>query len=63
MTRELPNNVPFQAKLTLITAAQSTWQASVQTSFEKVFEAMVRLLIGCLENHFRRHELLQSHLK
>lgn len=63
MTRELPGNVPFEAKIALITASQETWKSSVRKCFDRVLEAMVAVLIECVDQRFQRHELLRGRLQ
>ncbi|KAK0463897.1 P-loop containing nucleoside triphosphate hydrolase protein [Desarmillaria tabescens] len=63
LTRELPNNVPFEAKVELITAFQATWHASVMNCFNRVQGCTYEVLMGCIERDFARYAILKGHLK
>ncbi|KAJ7915221.1 hypothetical protein B0H13DRAFT_1610747, partial [Mycena leptocephala] len=63
ITRELPGNIPFSAKKTLITAFQHTWLACARDCFNAVKQSMVALLMRCIDEKFGRYELLQTRLK
>jgi hypothetical protein len=63
ITRELPNSVPFEAKLTLIKAFQSTWEDAVQDCFGTVCALTTGLLDGCIEKQFKQYEVLLNHIR
>ncbi|KAF8878222.1 P-loop containing nucleoside triphosphate hydrolase protein [Infundibulicybe gibba] len=63
MTRELPNNVPFNAKVTLITAYQSSWDESMETCFDDVKRYMLSTLNDKIVQQFHAHERLQNHIR
>ncbi|KAK0503501.1 P-loop containing nucleoside triphosphate hydrolase protein [Armillaria luteobubalina] len=63
LTRELPNNVPFEAKVELIHAFQATWRASVMNCFNRVQGCTFEVLMKCIEKDFSRYVILQGHLK
>ncbi|KAK0210987.1 P-loop containing nucleoside triphosphate hydrolase protein [Desarmillaria ectypa] len=63
LTRELPNNVPFEAKVELITAFQTTWYASVMNCFNRVQGCTYEVLMGCIERDFARYTILKGHPK
>ncbi|KAF8145095.1 P-loop containing nucleoside triphosphate hydrolase protein [Mycena galopus ATCC 62051] len=63
ITRELPGNIPFSAKKTLITAFQQTWLACAVDCFNAVKQSMLALLMRCIDEKFGRYELLQTRLK
>ncbi|KAF7360121.1 hypothetical protein MVEN_00740500 [Mycena venus] len=67
ITRELPGNIPFSAKKTLITAFQNTWLTCAvdcfNRSFESVKHSMLALLMRCIDEKFGRYEHLQARLK
>ncbi|PBK78407.1 hypothetical protein ARMSODRAFT_947314 [Armillaria solidipes] len=63
LTRELPNNVPFEAKVELINAFQATWHASVMNCFNRVQGCTYEVLMKCIEKDFSRYVILQGHLK
>ncbi|KAJ7223681.1 P-loop containing nucleoside triphosphate hydrolase protein [Mycena haematopus] len=62
ITRELPGNIPFSAKKTLITAFQQNWLACAVSCFNDVKQSMVALLLRCIEEKFGRYELLHKRL-
>ncbi|KAJ6614595.1 P-loop containing nucleoside triphosphate hydrolase protein [Mycena sp. CBHHK59/15] len=63
ITRQLPGNIPFEAKKSLITAFQQTWLSSTVECFDSVKYAMLALLMRCIDERFGRYELLQRRLK
>ncbi|KAJ7668026.1 P-loop containing nucleoside triphosphate hydrolase protein [Mycena rosella] len=63
ITRELPGNIPFSAKKSLICAFQSTWLKSAADCFDSVKHAMLALLMRCIDDKFGRYELLQARMK
>ncbi|KAF7351392.1 hypothetical protein MSAN_01570900 [Mycena sanguinolenta] len=63
ITRELPGNIPFSAKKTLITAFQQTWYACAAECFNTVKQSMLALLIRCIDEKFGRYNLLRKRLK
>jgi len=62
ITRELPDNIPFEAKSFLIKSFQQSWQCSMITCFDRVREAMVKILNETISLQFERYGYLQSHL-
>ncbi|KAJ7735808.1 P-loop containing nucleoside triphosphate hydrolase protein [Mycena metata] len=62
ITRELPGNIPFSAKKSLITAFQSTWLDCAAHCFNLVKHSMLALLMRCIGEKFGRYELLQARL-
>jgi hypothetical protein len=63
ITRELPGNIPFSAKKSLITAFQQTWLTCAVDCFAKVKHSMLALLMRCIDEKFGRYELLHARLK
>ncbi|KAJ7108734.1 P-loop containing nucleoside triphosphate hydrolase protein [Mycena epipterygia] len=63
ITRELPGNIPFSSKKSLITAFQQTWLKSAADCFDSVKHAMLALLMRCIDDRFGRYELLQTRLR
>ncbi|KAK0196875.1 P-loop containing nucleoside triphosphate hydrolase protein [Armillaria mellea] len=63
LTRELPNNVPFEAKVELINAFQANWRTSVMNCFNRVQGCTYEVLMKCIEKGFSRYVILQGHLK
>ncbi|KAJ6582935.1 P-loop containing nucleoside triphosphate hydrolase protein [Mycena vulgaris] len=63
ITRELPGNIPFSSKKSLITAFQQSWLTSAAACFDSVKHAMLALLMRCIDEKFGRYELLQTRMK
>ncbi|KAJ6487722.1 P-loop containing nucleoside triphosphate hydrolase protein [Mycena sanguinolenta] len=63
ITRELPGNIPFSAKKTLITAFQQTWYTCAAECFNSVKQSMLALLVRCIDERFGRYEPLRKRLK
>ncbi|KAL0952898.1 hypothetical protein HGRIS_007116 [Hohenbuehelia grisea] len=61
--RELPNNIPFRAKASLISAFQEPWQHNVVNCLQSVQKQLLNLLLGLVETKFGRFAVLQSNLK
>ena len=63
ITRELPDNIPFQAKVALITSFQSNWESSTKECFDVVREATSKMLFECSAREFRRYPKLHQLVK
>ncbi|KAK0496696.1 P-loop containing nucleoside triphosphate hydrolase protein [Armillaria luteobubalina] len=64
ITRELPNNVPFDAKVALITSFQHSWPASVKSCFDDVRNTVLNTLLDCVDHErLGRYDLLTHHLR
>ncbi|KAJ7449129.1 P-loop containing nucleoside triphosphate hydrolase protein [Mycena galericulata] len=63
ITRELPGNIPFSSKKSLITAFQQTWFASTAVCFDSIKRSMLEQLMRSIDEKFGRYELLQTRLK
>ncbi|KAE9397400.1 P-loop containing nucleoside triphosphate hydrolase protein, partial [Gymnopus androsaceus JB14] len=63
ITRELPNNVPYEAKASLIVRFQATWPKAVDECFQRVEDVTLKLLFKLVEERFGRFALLQSHIR
>ncbi|KAE9397406.1 hypothetical protein BT96DRAFT_1020873 [Gymnopus androsaceus JB14] len=63
ITRELPNNVPYEAKASLIVRFQVTWPKTVDECFQRVEDVTLKLLLKMVEERFGRFALLQSHIR
>ncbi|KAI0820102.1 P-loop containing nucleoside triphosphate hydrolase protein [Trametes gibbosa] len=59
VTRELPNNIPYPAKRSLIEDFQETWTAQTMVCFERVEKEFKTCLMELVRNRFERF----SHLK
>ncbi|KII84204.1 hypothetical protein PLICRDRAFT_46578 [Plicaturopsis crispa FD-325 SS-3] len=62
ITRELPNNVPFDAKVVLIDEFQSTWENFATVCFDRVRKCMLKTLLECISKYFGGYEGLRNHL-
>jgi len=62
ITRELPGNVPFDTKVSLIDSFQETWQTMKDTCFDNIREYMLETLCECITKTFKRYGNLQSHV-
>ncbi|THU97629.1 hypothetical protein K435DRAFT_753802 [Dendrothele bispora CBS 962.96] len=63
ITRELPNNVPFDAKVALIMEFQATWAVAVAECFNAVEKATLTLLMKKVDIDFQRYEILRGHIR
>jgi len=63
ITRELPDNVPFQAKVALIASFQGTWESSTSQCFDTVRSSMLKVLFECINAKFQRYENLEAHIR
>ncbi|PBK80191.1 hypothetical protein ARMGADRAFT_1003277 [Armillaria gallica] len=64
VTRELPNNVPFDAKVVLITDFQHSWPSSVKSCFDDVRNTVLNTLLSCVDHErIGRYDLLTHHLR
>ncbi|KZT22881.1 hypothetical protein NEOLEDRAFT_1180623 [Neolentinus lepideus HHB14362 ss-1] len=63
ITRELPDDVPFPCKVSLIQAFQTTWNPSAMECFESAQRSMVNLLHDLLCAYFSRYEPLHKQLR
>ncbi|KAK0463456.1 P-loop containing nucleoside triphosphate hydrolase protein [Desarmillaria tabescens] len=63
ITRELPNNVPFDAKVALITSFQRSWPHFVKSCFDNVRNTVLNTLLACVDHErLGRYDLLRHHL-
>ncbi|KAF7319138.1 hypothetical protein HMN09_00250200 [Mycena chlorophos] len=62
ITRELPGNIPYSAKKSLIIAFQATWLSHVRTCFDAIKQVMLNLLLQSVEHQFGRYALLTNKL-
>jgi hypothetical protein len=60
ITRELPNNVPFSAKVALIHQFTERWSTPVQICFEAVRTKTLAALLELVSVHFGRFAHLQN---
>ena len=60
MTRELPNNVPYAAKRSLIRSFQQSWEAAAMTCFEEVHRVFKEVLENLARRHFERYTTLHA---
>ncbi|KAH7928503.1 hypothetical protein BV22DRAFT_199383 [Leucogyrophana mollusca] len=62
-TRELPGNIPFPAKVTLIDAFQVTWESAASECSEQIRKSLLSLLLNCVKDQFERYGNLKAHLQ
>lgn len=63
ITRELPGNIPYAAKLTLLQSFQQSWESSAFSAFEAVQEAFQKTLSSLMKKYFERYGNLMSIVK
>ncbi|TFY83071.1 hypothetical protein EWM64_g941 [Hericium alpestre] len=63
MTRELPNNVPFSAKVSLIKEFQYRWPEAAKACFSAVHDNLMRQLLACVHSDFGRWESLHGQIR
>ncbi|KAG6863142.1 hypothetical protein C0991_007944 [Blastosporella zonata] len=63
ITRELPNNVPFSAKVDLITNFQASWEFATKVCFGAVRKQVQRMLEHHVAQTFHRYENLEGHIQ
>ncbi|KAI0066060.1 P-loop containing nucleoside triphosphate hydrolase protein [Artomyces pyxidatus] len=63
ITRELPNNVPFSAKVTLIKAFQEKWDDAATRCFSSVVAETEQALLTCAKIKFGRWDHLHSMIR
>ncbi|TFK69295.1 hypothetical protein BDN72DRAFT_796685 [Pluteus cervinus] len=63
-TRELPGNVPYTAKVALITSVQTSWPQSVHACADAVRNSLLQTLHECAEHRFKSfptlHRLIRA---
>ncbi|KAF8591661.1 hypothetical protein K439DRAFT_1626647 [Ramaria rubella] len=62
-TRELPNNIPFPAKVALIERFTASWEAPINDCFHAVLNRVFLTLMGLITERFGRFSLLQSRVR
>ncbi|KAG6811611.1 hypothetical protein H0H92_006626 [Tricholoma furcatifolium] len=63
ITRELPNNVPFFAKVDLIAKFQVGWNSSTQVCYNAVRKHVEQMLERQISSTFHRYEHLEGHIR
>lgn len=63
VTRELPNNIPFQAKEVLILQFQADWKVAVDKCFSAVRRSVQDAIELTLKAVFGRYENLEKHMR
>ncbi|THH14151.1 hypothetical protein EW146_g6152 [Bondarzewia mesenterica] len=63
VTRQLPNNVPFPAKTSLIVEFQSKWADAANACFSRVREITMRVLLECVKSRFGRWANLHAQVR
>ena len=60
ITRELPGNVPYAAKLSLFRGFQDSWEGSALSCFERVQEVFQAALSALIQKYFERYGNLMA---
>lgn len=63
VARELPNNVPYPAKVNLILKFQRTWLEHADTCLDGVRDNLTDTLLECVKQHFGRWDSLHAQLR
>lgn len=63
LTRELPNNVPYNAKVKLIKNFQETWENQCCTCFEQVYKECEITIMTLLHERFGQYENLEGNAR
>ncbi|KAI0791138.1 P-loop containing nucleoside triphosphate hydrolase protein [Abortiporus biennis] len=63
LTRELPHNVPYAAKVSLIQKFQSSWGLDSQRCFDSIFRALDKTLGGLIGEDFNRYDNLRARVQ
>ncbi|KAH9937926.1 P-loop containing nucleoside triphosphate hydrolase protein [Epithele typhae] len=63
ITRELPGNVPYAAKLRLLERFQETWDDSTLRCFRAVEQEFSKFIVLLVHSHFERYPSLASIIK
>jgi hypothetical protein len=63
ITRELPDNIPFEAKVSLIESFQRSWGPATKTCFHRVRDATLKTLYEVINKQFERYVNLQNQLR
>lgn len=61
--KELPGNVPYGSKVSLIQEFQQTWELDSKTCFHEVLNAFESTLSKLVQNRFERYQELRSHIQ
>ncbi|KAI0027599.1 P-loop containing nucleoside triphosphate hydrolase protein [Vararia minispora EC-137] len=63
LSRQLPGNVPFDAKHALIVDFQNSWTDSANKCLTNVVALTKRALLACVDAHFSQWTLLRNHVR
>lgn len=63
MGKELPNNVPYGAKVSLIRDFQASWEIDSRKCFDEVMRAFSDALNSLIQNRFERYAGLKTHVE
>ncbi|OCH87803.1 hypothetical protein OBBRIDRAFT_827487 [Obba rivulosa] len=63
VTRELPNNIPYPAKVELIRASQGTWLSKSRDCFEDVYKECIQTVMHLIDTRFSRYENLKTRMR
>ncbi|TCD63212.1 hypothetical protein EIP91_005824 [Steccherinum ochraceum] len=62
LTRELPNNVPYSAKIALIHKTQDSWQLDSHKCLSTVQKSLEKTVTQLVNTHFQRYDTLKGRL-
>ena len=62
LSRELPHNVPYASKVTLIEAFQASWKEDARKCFDKVYHTFENTLLSLINQKFKRYDNLKVHI-
>lgn len=62
LARELPNNVPYSSKISLIEGFQASWDMDTQKCFKGIYKAFETTLLSLVKTRFRRYDHLANHI-
>lgn len=62
-TRELPNNVPYAAKVGLIVSCQQSWPHSSGTCFDAIHKELRTTMHQLIDDHFSRYQNLHNRVR
>ena len=63
MARELPNNVPYPAKVKLILKFQHSWMKHADACLDGVRDNLADTVLECVRQHFERWDSLHVQLR
>lgn len=62
LARELPNNVPYSSKISLIESFQASWEMDTRKCFDTIYQTFDTTLTSLVKARFRRYDHLSAHI-